>query len=296
MRLRQSGTYTGANINAFAFGVADVADSTVDVTFLNSTINIGALTGSSGGLYLGWGGIASGYVTIGSGTTLTTTKICVGDNGTSTSGSIKSVFTVDGGTVNLTEDLFYIAHNGPHSDFIMNSGTMNVPKAPIRLRNSSNAFGGGNTSRFIQNGGTFTYSGPGFLARFEDNTDEGQIVLKGGVFNASANWSIPHFISTCFKDGDANGWTLTQTNGTTATWNTALTGDGDVTLNGTGTLVGNKEMQGVVGGTATASQPAFRALRRSLADSTSAREHPLPSTSRRTAARCSPPATSATAT
>ena len=248
VRLRQSGTYTGANINAFAFGVADVTDSTVDVTFLDSMINIGALTGSSGGLYLGWGGIASGYLTIGAGTTLTTTKICVGDNGTSTSGSIKSVFTVDGGTVNLTEDLFYIAHNGPHSDFIMNSGTMNVPKAPIRLRNSSNAFGGGNTSRFIQNGGTFNYGGSGFLARFEDNTDEGQIVFKGGEFNASANWSIPHFISTCFKDGDANGWTLTQTNGTTATWNTALTGDGNVTLNGTGTLVGNKEMQGVVGG------------------------------------------------
>ena len=248
VRLRQSGTYTGANINAFAFGVADVADSTVDVTFLDSTINIGALSGSSGGLYLGWGGIASGSLTIGPGTTLTTTKICVGDNGTSTSGSIRSVFTVDGGTVNLTEDLFYIAHNGPHSDFIMNSGTMNVRNAPIRLRNSSLAFGGGNTSRFIQNGGTFNYGGSGFLARFEDNTDEGQIVLKGGVFNASANWSIPHFISTCFKDGDANGWTLTQTNGTTATWNTALTGDGDVTLNGTGTLVGNKEMQGVVGG------------------------------------------------
>ena len=248
VRLRQSGTYTGANINAFAFGVADVADSTVDVTFLNSTINIGALTGSSGGFYLGWGGIASGYVTIGAGTTLTTTKICVGDNGTSTSGSIKSVFTVDGGTVNLTEDLFYIAYNGPHSDFIMNSGTMNVRNAPISLRQNSQALGGYNTSRFIQNGGTFNYGGSGFLARFEDNTDEGQIVLKGGAFNASANWSIPHFISTCFKDGDANGWTLTQTNGTTATWNTALTGDGDVTLNGTGTLVGNKEMQGVVGG------------------------------------------------
>ena len=248
VRLRQSGTYTGANISAFEFGIADVADSTVDVTFLDSTLNIGALTGTSGGLYLGWGGIASGRVTIGPGTTLTTPKICMGDNGKSTSSSIRSVFTVDGGTVNLTEDLFYIAYNGPHSDFIMNSGTMNVRNAPIRLRANNQAFGGGNTSRFIQNGGTFNYSGSGFLARFEDNTDEGQIVFKGGEFNASANWSIPHFISTCFKDGDANGWTLTQTNGTTATWNTALTGDGNVTLNGTGTLVGNKEMQGAVGG------------------------------------------------
>ncbi len=248
VRLRQSGTYTGANISAFAFGIADVADSTVDVTFVDSTINIGALTGSSGGLYLGWGGIASGSLTIGAGTTLTTTKICIGDNGTSTSGSIRSVFTVDGGTVNLTEDLFYIAYKGPHSDFIMNSGTMNVRNAPIRLRASDQALGGGNTSRFIQNGGTFNYGGSGFLARFEDNTDEGQIVLKGGEFNATANWSIPHFISTCFKDGDANGWTLTQADGTTATWNTALTGDGDVTLNGAATLVGNKEMQGVIGG------------------------------------------------
>ncbi|MBQ8113918.1 MAG: hypothetical protein IJ146_12025, partial [Kiritimatiellae bacterium] len=217
VRLRQSGTYTGANISAFAFGIADVADSTVDVTFLDSTLNIGALTGTSGGLYLGWGGIASGYVTIGSGTTLTTVKICVGDNGTSTSGSIKSVFTVDGGTVNLTEDLFYIAYNGPHSDFIMNSGTMNVRNALIRLRANNQALGGGNTSRFIQNGGTFNYGGPGFQARYEDNTDEGQIILKGGEFNATANWSIPHFISTCFKSGAEGGWTLNQADGTTNT-------------------------------------------------------------------------------
>ncbi|MBQ9432474.1 MAG: hypothetical protein IJU44_13085, partial [Kiritimatiellae bacterium] len=137
----------------------------------------------------------------------------------------------------------------PHSDLIVNSGTLTVDKATIKLRNNAAALGGYNTSRFIQNGGVFNYGGPGFIAmENEDNTDGGQIVLKGGAMNATANWSIPHFIPTCFKDGDANGWTLNQADGTTATWTTALTGEGDVTLNGAATLVGNKEVQGAVGG------------------------------------------------
>ncbi|MBR6734895.1 MAG: hypothetical protein IKL96_10930, partial [Kiritimatiellae bacterium] len=101
---------------------------------------------------------------------------------------------------------------------------------------------------FIQNGGVFNYGGAGFQARYEDNAEDGQIILKGGEFNATANWSIPHFISTCFKSGAEGGWTLNQADGTTATWNTALTGDGDVTLNGAATLAGNKEVQGAVGG------------------------------------------------
>ncbi|MBO4286790.1 MAG: hypothetical protein J5985_01320, partial [Kiritimatiellae bacterium] len=46
----------------------------------------------------------------------------------------------------------------------------------------------------------------------------------------------------------AGGWTLNQADGTTATWTTALRGEGDVTLNGAATLVGNKEVQGAVGG------------------------------------------------
>ena len=246
VHLRQSGTYTGANINAFSFGVADVADSTVDVTFNNSTINIGS--GATGGFYLAWGGIASARVSIGPGTTLTTSKICVGDNGTSTSKAIKSVFSVDGGTVRVLEDLLYIAYNGPDSDFIINSGTVTFDKATIKLRANNAALGGYNNARFIQNGGTFNYGGPGFTAHYEDNSDGGQIVLKGGTMNARANWSIPNYIPLYFKEGDANGWTLNQTSGKTATWNTALLGDGDVTLNGAATLVGDKEVQGAVGG------------------------------------------------
>ncbi len=240
--MRQSGTYTDADITAQILCVGDQADSTVDVAFNNSTINVRDL-------FLGWGGVATGHLSIGPGTTLTAGKFAIGDTGTSTSKTMESVLSVDGGTLHHTGNDLFIAHNGPHSDFILNSGTATVDKATIKLRNSSAALGGYNTSRFIQNGGTFNYGGAGFIAmENEDNTDGGQIVLKGGAFNATANWSIPHFISTCFKDGDVNGWTLNQAGGTTATWNTALTGDGDVTLNGAATLVGNKEMQGVVGG------------------------------------------------
>ena len=246
VRLRQGGTYTGANIVCSVLGLGDEDNAVIDFIFKNSFI-------ATDNFMVGWGcatkaNASTVSVSIGEGTTVVANKIALGDDGTSTSKTIKSVVSVDGGTLNVTNTDFFVAHNGPHADFIINSGEANVTKATIRLRNSNNAFGGGNTARFIQNGGTFTYGGPGFTARFEDNTDEGQIIFKGGEMNATANWSIPHFISTCFKDGDANGWTLNQTDGTTATWNTALTGDGDVALNGAATLVGNKEVQGVVGG------------------------------------------------
>ena len=246
VRLRQGGTYTGANIVCSVLGLGDEDNAVIDFIFKNSFI-------ATDNFMVGWGcatkaNASTVSVSIGEGTTVVANKIALADDGTSTSKTIKSVVSVDGGTMSVTNNDFFIAHNGPHADFIINSGVANVTKATIRLRNSNNAFGGGNTARFIQNGGTFTYGGPGFTARFEDNTDEGQIIFKGGEMNATANWSIPHFISTCFKDGDANGWTLNQTDGTTATWNTALTGDGDVALNGAATLVGNKEVQGVVGG------------------------------------------------
>ena len=246
VRLRQGGTYTGANIVCSVLGLGDEDNAVIDFIFRNSFI-------ATDNFMVGWGcatkaNASTVSVSIGEGTTVVANKIALGDDGTSTSKTIKSVVSVDGGTMSVTNNDFFIAHNGPHADFIINSGEANVPKATIRLRNSNQALGGYNTARFIQNGGTFTYGGPGFTARFEDNTDEGQIIFKGGEMNATANWSIPHFISTCFKDGDANGWTLNQTDGTTATWNTALTGDGDVALNGAATLVGNKEVQGVVGG------------------------------------------------
>ena len=246
VRLRQGGTYTGANITCSVLGLGDEDNAVIDFIFKNSFI-------ATDNFMVGWGcatkaNASTVSVSIGEGTTVVANKIALADDGTSTSKTIKSVVSVDGGTLNVTNNDFFIAYNGPHADFIINSGVVNVPKATIKLRANSQAFGGGNTARFIQNGGTFTYGGPGFTARFEDNTDEGQIIFKGGEMNATANWSIPHFISTCFKDGDANGWTLTQADGTTATWNTALTGDGDVVLNGAATLVGNKEVQGVVGG------------------------------------------------
>lgn len=246
VRIRQSGTYTGAKLACQTFSVADVNSTPVNVVFKNSTID-------TRDVMVSWGcadktKAPSGSVSVGEGTVLTTAKLAIGDDGTSTDKSIKVTFSVDGGVFSLTNTDFFITHNGPSADFVVNSGTANVPKATIRLRNNNQALGGYNNARFIQNGGTFNYGGSGFFAKWEDNSEEGQIVLKGGEFNATANWSIPHFISTCFKSGAEGGWTLNQADGTTATWNTALQGDGDVTLNGTAKLAGNKEMQGAVGG------------------------------------------------
>ena len=246
VRLRQGGTYTGANIVCSVLGLGDEDNAVIDFIFRNSFI-------ATDNFMVGWGcstkaNASTVSVSIGEGTTVVANKIALADDGTSTSKTIKSVLSVDGGTLNLTNSDFFIAYNGPHADFIVNSGTASVTKATIDLRRNNQALGGYNTARFIQNGGVFNYGGAGFAARYEDNTEDGQIVLKGGEFNASANWSIPHWIPTYFKPGDENGWTLNQANGTTATWNTALLGDGDVTLNGAATLVGNKEVQGAVGG------------------------------------------------
>ena len=244
--MRQSGTFTGADIAAQILCVADVNDTTVDVVFNNSRIDVRDV-------FITWGcatksACPSGSISLGSGTVVNCAKLAIGDDGTRSGSDRTQVFSIDGGTLNLTNNDFFVAHNSPNAKFIMNSGVANVTKATIRLRNNSAALGGYNNSEFIQNGGTFNYGGAGFTANYEDNSDEGQIVLKGGEFNASANWSIPHWIPTYFKPGDENGWTLNQANGTTATWNTALLGDGDVTLNGAATLVGNKEVQGAVGG------------------------------------------------
>ena len=243
VRLRQGGTFTGANISCNSFGIADVSNSVVDVTFLDSTLDVN-------NLYLGWGSAwASAALSVGPGTTLTAGNFSIGYDGTVTNQELRSAVSVDGGTVHVTGADFFIAHNGPHSDFVLNSGTVTVDQATIRLRNGTDALGGYNTARFIQNGGTFNYGGSGFMSKSrEDNTEGGQIVLKGGEFNATANWAIPYYIPLYFKEGDADGWTLNQTDGTTATWTTALLGNGDVTLNGAATLVGNKEVQGPVGG------------------------------------------------
>ena len=239
--MRESGIFSDADITSKAFGVADVANTTVDVAFNDSKLDIAEF-------YLGWGGVASGRCTIGPGTTLETGKIAIGDTGTSTDSTIKSSFTVDGGTVNHTGDHFFIAYNGPNAEFVLDSGEVTVEKAVIRVRANNAKLGGYNKSRFIQNGGVFNYSGTGFTANWEDNTDDGMIVLKGGEFNAFSNWSIPCFIPMVFREGSEGGWTLNQAEGTTATWTTALYGCGDVTLNGAGALDVSKEIKGAVGG------------------------------------------------
>ena len=112
---------------------------------------------------------------------------------------------------------------------------------------------GGAYVRFVHNGGTFDYSGSGFSAISADWADNGgtvynsAVVMNSGTFNASADWAVNNWIPLCFKDA-ASVWTLNQADGTTATWHTAITGDGDVTLNGAATLVGDKEVQGAPGG------------------------------------------------
>ena len=114
---------------------------------------------------------------------------------------------------------------------------------------------GGEYIRFVQDGGTLDYSGSGFsgIAAADWSSDganvyNGTVLMNGGTFNASGNWAVNHYIPLLLRNGTAGGWTLNQASGTTATWHTALTGDGDVTLSGAATLVGDKEVQGAAGG------------------------------------------------
>ena len=245
---RESGTFSGVNIRCNNFGVSDSSNMTVNVTFLDSTLDIN-------NVYVGWGHdfVKGGSLSIGEGTTLTASKIAIGDNGTNLVLDAKSSLTVDGGTLNLTNTTFYIGYRSPHTEFALNSGTVTMSKAQIQMHAyavTNHAYLGGHSSSiFLQNGGTFNYGGSGFVSNeYEDNTEDGFIVFKGGSFNASANWSIPNYIPLCFKDGAAGGWTLNQADGTAATWTTALFGNGDVTLTGAATLAGTNEVQGAVGG------------------------------------------------
>lgn len=248
--LRKSGVYTNADLCSQDFCIGDQADVTLDVTFRDSHI-------VATNLFLAWGGVCSSSVSFGEGTTVQVRKIAIGDSGTSSNRNVKAAISVDGATLVNSGNDFFIAHNGPDAEFVLNSGLVEMPNAMIRLRNNNQYLGASNKSRFIQNGGTFNYGGAGFLARYEDNNDYGQILLKGGEFNASSNWSIPHYIPVCFMAGAENGWTLNQKAGTAATWNTAIRGPGDVTVNavqddessgGRATLVGDKEVQGAVSG------------------------------------------------
>ena len=241
LRIRQSGTFSNVDISCRQLGIADQSNSVVNVTFLDSTLDISRL-------FLGWGTAwMDAYLSIGAGTELTAGLICLAHTGTATN-QTKSVLSVDGGIVHHTGTEFNICQDGPNADFILNAGTVTVDQATIRLRSGSEVLGGYNSARFVQNGGTFNYGGAGFAAKWEDNSDGGQIVLKGGAFNAAANWSIPHYIPLFFGYEATDGWTLNQADGTTVTWTTALLGNGDVTLNGAATLAGDKEVQGAVGG------------------------------------------------
>ena len=249
VRFRQSGTYNGANITSRVISVAyENRSMPVDIVFKNSNI-------SAWDTMISWGAAdkelaPSGSISVGEGTVFTTTKLAIGDDGVSTGTNmpVKTTFSVDGGTFDLSNIDFFVAWDGPNAEFVVNAGVANVHKAVIRLRARDQLLGGFNKARFIQNGGVFNYGGAGFVANYEDNNEDGQILFNGGEMNASANWSIPHWIPTCFKAVDADGWTLNQAKGTKATWNTALTGSGNVTLNGEATLAGSKEVQGAVGG------------------------------------------------
>jgi autotransporter-associated beta strand protein len=134
----------------------------------------------------------------------------------------------------LTQTGGDVVYNGTVSGLAVTGGT-----AYKRWRD-------GRSVRFIQNGESVDYAGAGFSATGGDVNDNGNgvVLFNGGSFNASADWSIRHYIPLYF----AAGWTLNQADGTTVTWNTALDGDGDVTLCGAARLVGDKEVQGAVGG------------------------------------------------
>ncbi|MBQ6008787.1 MAG: hypothetical protein IJL17_09610, partial [Kiritimatiellae bacterium] len=241
LRIRKSGTFSNVDISCRQVGIADASNSTVNVTFLDSTFDLV-------NLYLGWGSVwSSAYMTLGAGTKLTTGLLTLGYTGVSTN-THESVFTVDGGMLNHTGTTFIVGRDGPHSKFCLNDGTVTVDRATIWIRNGNVITGAYYSAQFVQNGGTLNYSGAGFDSKWEDNTDGGALVLKGGAFNAATSWAIPRYLPLFFGYDKTDGWTLNQTDGTTATWTTALLGNGDVTLNGAATLKGTNEVQGAVGG------------------------------------------------
>ena len=101
-------------------------------TFRNSTLDIY-------NFYLGWGNalVKGGNASIGAGTTLTAFKIAIGDSGADVYDNVKSVLSVDGGTVCLTGETFYVSYASPRAEFVLNDGTVTVDTAAIQMHGNT---------------------------------------------------------------------------------------------------------------------------------------------------------------
>lgn len=173
---------------------------------------------------------------------------------------------VDGGTLDCSfsslTDFVLTNAKSANGWLILNSGVVRVGARPLVIRNGSNdddyRATSGVSQRLEINGGTFEFAGPLIENGTTISYGEADVVFAGGTFRASNNFLVEGYIPVLFRNNAADTSTVARyandeaftldVGGRTATFMTALSGDGNVILTGAGTFAGTNEVQGVISG------------------------------------------------
>ena len=200
------------------------------------------------------------------GATLNITKQYVGAQSGSGTVLAPSRVIVDGGTLDCSfsslTDFVLVNAKSANGWLILNSGVVRVGARPLVIRNGSNDDDYRATSGVLQrleiNGGTFEFAGSSIFNGTTISYGEADVVFAGGTFRASNNFRVEGYIPVLFRNNAEDTSTVARyandeaftldVGGRTATFTTALSGDGNVILSGAGTFAGTNEVQGVISG------------------------------------------------
>ncbi len=200
------------------------------------------------------------------GATLNVTKQYVGAQSGSGTVLAPCRVIVDGGTLDcsyssLTDFVLTNAKSG-NGWLILNDGLVKVGARPIYIRNGQNdddyRASSGVSQRLEINGGTFEFAGSSIVNDTTISYGEADVVFAGGTFRASNNFLVEGYIPVLFRNNALTTSTVARyandeaftldVGGRTATFTTALSGEGNVILTGAGTFAGTSEVQGVISG------------------------------------------------
>lgn len=198
---------------------------------------------------------------------------------------------VDGGTLDAAAATTQVGYDGRVAEFLVKSGTAKFGAVGLRTRNSNNMtpiktdlkspVSGVCYEVFGMSGGVVELGGNFITERFYSYLP--QIWLGGGTLKSITDWSTDNYQAATFETfGDSRDTTkktfTLDTNGKTATFRSALQGNANVRITGSGNFVADNNVQGGLSGhwtientgTANLKNAAAFAEGLTLADGTSA--------------------------
>ena len=200
------------------------------------------------------------------GATLNVTKQYVGAQSGSGTVLAPSRVIVDGGTLDCSYSSLtdFVLTNAKSANgwLILNDGLVKVGSKSIYIRNGTNdddyRASSGVSQRLEINGGTLEFAGPSIDNGTTISYGEADVVFADGTFRASADFEVMSYIPVLFRNNALTTSTVARypndgmftldVGGHTATFTTALNGDGNVLLTGAGAFAGTNEVQGVISG------------------------------------------------